>query len=987
VPFREEDEEYFFGRTAVSEVVSNNIRSARVTLFYGPSGVGKSSLLRAALLPALVRRARRNIENFGDAEFCPVLFRDWSGNAARDLCNTVVNACARIGISIGEESSPIQQVKAAAAACWKADAPDGNAHVLKGEEPPLGTVLLILDQVEDFFEYHAADTWLADLIRDNRLPVRVLLSVREDSIASLDVLKTAEPCIFQNMLRLEHLDREGAEEAIMRPLKRFNELLAESERVAIEPGAAGELLDQMLERRADGKGFVQAAYLQLVLTRWWEADSGTGSLKLDTLLRKLGGPRKIVDRHFDETMASLPSAQRTTAMRVFGDMVTRSGGRISATFPAGETDAHAVLDRLTEARLVSPLPRPRESGAGEKAFEFSHDLVAKAALEWRRQFDLALVRRSARRFRIAALVFALLAISAIAAFFFALDQSKKAKAATGKLAQELGRTEVSRLIFSLATRQENTGLWELYLRPSDIRTAVLSRAITDDAAAELLVDSPERKIGIMDRTGYAALGLDSKSLQNFRSLISSACSGDLQSALSRIRACGTAMSLFDGDSEATVKFALGYWAIRQPLVLGPPDWIGAAWRSPDRASVRSVIEKEVSSAVERQKKDGILDDDALAAIAKLPWLGNEDQIQRITEACRPLARKGELLFCNLQSLGTQLDGAAMLKSFDHDVSNVQDVPSGLQGLNFHGADKFPRTWWVKPVLGEWVSLVMKAIDLNMPRDQTVFRAEGKEVMNWDLPLLAIKDAGRELLAHQPADATDPRDVVLVQWIKFLLDANSGPDVNRALRTLTSTNSWSSILPPRLVTGVAEGHLIAKDYVSMLPLFRHNRESLNDENPDMYTRLFGVFAEHYPSEALAFALEELGEVNDQTDFELVATALSKSVMKISPSVAGPAISRIRQAQPLDSVCGAFLPLVFRETVSDIMEIVKWPTCADLDRRALIAKVAQATGEDFAMTRYGIPVVNWRRFVEWAERNRYNARAKRPNFRSWKSETNN
>jgi hypothetical protein len=105
VPFREEDEEYFFGRTAVSEIVSNNIRSARVTLFYGPSGVGKSSLLRAALLPALVRRARRNMENFGDAEFCPVLFRDWSGNAARDLCNTVVNACARIGISIGRRYS------------------------------------------------------------------------------------------------------------------------------------------------------------------------------------------------------------------------------------------------------------------------------------------------------------------------------------------------------------------------------------------------------------------------------------------------------------------------------------------------------------------------------------------------------------------------------------------------------------------------------------------------------------------------------------------------------------------------------------------------------------------------------------------------------------------------------------------------------------------------------------------------------------------
>src|ERR1017187_9370829 len=96
VPFNEEDEEYFFGRRAMSEIVSNNICSSRFTILYGESGVGKSSLLRAAVLPSLVRRARQNMADFGEAETCPVLFREWSGDVARDLSNEIVKACTRI---------------------------------------------------------------------------------------------------------------------------------------------------------------------------------------------------------------------------------------------------------------------------------------------------------------------------------------------------------------------------------------------------------------------------------------------------------------------------------------------------------------------------------------------------------------------------------------------------------------------------------------------------------------------------------------------------------------------------------------------------------------------------------------------------------------------------------------------------------------------------------------------------------------------------
>ena len=52
-PFSAEDEKYFFGRTSDAELLAANILTARVLVLHGPSGVGKSSLLGAALPRAL----------------------------------------------------------------------------------------------------------------------------------------------------------------------------------------------------------------------------------------------------------------------------------------------------------------------------------------------------------------------------------------------------------------------------------------------------------------------------------------------------------------------------------------------------------------------------------------------------------------------------------------------------------------------------------------------------------------------------------------------------------------------------------------------------------------------------------------------------------------------------------------------------------------------------------------------------------------------
>ena len=59
VPYREEDAAFFFGRDDERRIVTANLRASRLTLLYGPSGVGKTSLLRAGVVHDLRDAGRR----------------------------------------------------------------------------------------------------------------------------------------------------------------------------------------------------------------------------------------------------------------------------------------------------------------------------------------------------------------------------------------------------------------------------------------------------------------------------------------------------------------------------------------------------------------------------------------------------------------------------------------------------------------------------------------------------------------------------------------------------------------------------------------------------------------------------------------------------------------------------------------------------------------------------------------------------------------
>ena len=84
-PFEEKDRSVFFGRERDLQRLINQVYTSRVVVVFAPSGVGKTSLLRAGLVPRL--RKDRKLECF--------YFSDWRRDSLEQMREAVKPAGCR----------------------------------------------------------------------------------------------------------------------------------------------------------------------------------------------------------------------------------------------------------------------------------------------------------------------------------------------------------------------------------------------------------------------------------------------------------------------------------------------------------------------------------------------------------------------------------------------------------------------------------------------------------------------------------------------------------------------------------------------------------------------------------------------------------------------------------------------------------------------------------------------------------------------------
>jgi WD40 repeat protein len=380
---------FFFGRDRDSQVIAANLMASRLTVLFGPTGVGKTSVLRAGVAYKLRQEAGVDVR----------IHSSWIGDPSEALANLT---------------------------------------------PRTGRdMYLMLDQFEEFFLYHEQNRSfveeLAGVIRRPDLRVNLLIGIREDALAFLDAFKAVIPNLLSNRLRLENLDRAAGEAAIRGPLQRFNELVPSETRVDIEPALVAAVLDEVAAGRVElapvGRGVVtaptdddriEAPYLQLVMSRLWEVEAERGSKLLRRVtLTELGGATQIVQDHLEHAMADLSPRQKDAAAAMYNFLVTPSGSKIAHRTRdlAGyaeieEQEAADVLRQLAAERIVRA---SSENGAGTR-YEIYHDVLADAIASWGARYraersvhDAERRRRRALGVATAALV-SLVLVAAIAVF-------------------------------------------------------------------------------------------------------------------------------------------------------------------------------------------------------------------------------------------------------------------------------------------------------------------------------------------------------------------------------------------------------------------------------------------------------------------------------------------------------------------------------------------------------------------------------------------
>jgi WD40 repeat protein/cytochrome c556 len=418
LPFEERDNRIFFGRVVDRQIIAANLRASRLTLLYGASGVGKSSVLQAGVVHDLREELKRNRERTGFPRFAVASFGEsgqWRDDPMRGL-TSCAQAAVDDALGVNEAPHPTTPV-------IFVDFLLELTARLKGE------LFFILDQFEEYFLYHPRDEdplgfaeQFARAIATPNLKVNFLISMREEAIARLDRFKGRITGLFENYLRLDHLDLTGAKLAIEEPIKAYNECLCDGEQpVSIDPELVQAVLNQVEAGRRRpspiGEGTVRTAsaepegtpridtgFLQLVMTRLWEEEIPKGSrrLRVDTLEQSLGGAESIVRTHLDELLEGLPPEGREAAAKVFRHLVTRSGTKIAQSLQdlADFTELpqerlKPVLERLSAGkawvlrRVTPPL------GGEAVRFEIAHDALAEAIADWRQRFERELAARKA----------------------------------------------------------------------------------------------------------------------------------------------------------------------------------------------------------------------------------------------------------------------------------------------------------------------------------------------------------------------------------------------------------------------------------------------------------------------------------------------------------------------------------------------------------------------------------------------------------------
>lgn len=374
--FEPEDAWLFFGRDTDTSELCDCLRRSPVLVVVGNSGSGKSSLVRAGLIPALRQGPRASEESPVDS-WRVVLFRPSA--SPFDYLSEVLPGSLAPDLSLAEQTAFIADCKSKLPAGGDAlrNAISALAN-MNGADAPNGRVLLVADQFEEIFtlsrSYEVRARYIEALLAASRLdsavPVHLVLVLRADFYAHCLEHEGLSRCLAKNLYNVARITPERLHAGIERRLA-----------LAGAKAEAG-LVDTLIADVGSDSG--NLALLEHALSQLWKSCGGFAGTLTNRAYEEIGRIRGALSKHADEIYGSLcDESQRRLARRIFLELVHLGEGaqdtgrrlRKDDLFTLGDPeDLELLLAYLASSRLIST------GGEGQEAFvEIAHEALIR---EW-----------------------------------------------------------------------------------------------------------------------------------------------------------------------------------------------------------------------------------------------------------------------------------------------------------------------------------------------------------------------------------------------------------------------------------------------------------------------------------------------------------------------------------------------------------------------------------------------------------------------------
>lgn len=360
--YEEEDRDLFRGRDEEIRQLVEKILAGPLTVLYGRSGVGKTSLLKAGVIPRL--------------------------QEAGFLLSYV-----RIG------DDPFQAVKMAALAALHRQEQATldpslslQSFLAQLERQLSQTMIIFIDQFEECF-IRLNDTTRETLAKElnnclhhGQDNVRLVLSLREDFLPDLETMSLHLPHVFQNgrRFRLKEFGRDQASQAIQAPAKYCG--------LDIETILVETMLDDL--NTPDG---IAPAQLSIVCDRLYESLRDKQDIKLENY-QDLGGAHRILAGYVDHVLDGFDPSKRFLAQMLLKNMVTsyRTKSLIDEDqiLSGIRREEREVLWQLIKSRLVRSFKQNEQ-----RYYELAHEYLVDKIQTWidQEEFQAKAAREMIRR--------------------------------------------------------------------------------------------------------------------------------------------------------------------------------------------------------------------------------------------------------------------------------------------------------------------------------------------------------------------------------------------------------------------------------------------------------------------------------------------------------------------------------------------------------------------------------------------------------------